>query len=401
MRVLISGASIAGPVLAHWLSRYGFDVTVVERAPALRESGGHAVDLFRPAMEITEKMGLLDRVEELNTGLTRLTITPEGSNRPIGIDLTRIYGATSDPHAEIMRDDLSRIYVDATRDSVDYVFADSITAISPDGEVAFEQQPARRFDIVVGADGLHSNVRRLTFGDESGLTRFIGAQLAVMSLPKELARESQSTGYAGVGRIAAIYTTGHLEDARAVFLFASPEPPDCHHHDIGTQKRLLHNAFAGLHPAVDEWLTQLEATPAFYFDTVSQLIMDHWSRDRVTLVGDAGYCPGPAVGGSTSLAVYGAYVLAGELARAGGDHERAFAAYQRQLAEPVRGSRAFARAAAKRLVPRSRAGVWAVPLGARLATALPRRLTAALAKRTAAARLQDSMQVRDYSAYLV
>ena len=113
MRILVSGASIAGPVLAYWLTRHGFDVTVVERAPTLRKTGGHAVDLFRPAMEISAKMGVLPRIEALTTGTDRLTMYREGRPRPTEVDLTKIYGAASDRHVEIMRDDLSEIYYDA------------------------------------------------------------------------------------------------------------------------------------------------------------------------------------------------------------------------------------------------------------------------------------------------
>ena len=130
MRILVSGASIAGPVLAYWLSRYGYAVTVVERAPTLRKTGGHAVDLFRPAMEISELMGVLPRIEELATGTNRLVVTREGAPRPVAIDLTRVFSAVSDRHVEIMRDDLSEIYYDAACDDVEYVFGDRITAIA-------------------------------------------------------------------------------------------------------------------------------------------------------------------------------------------------------------------------------------------------------------------------------
>ncbi|MFD0312865.1 FAD-dependent monooxygenase [Streptomyces flavalbus] len=166
MRILISGASVAGPVLAYWLTRHGFAVTVVERAPTLRRTGGHAVDLFRPAMNISEKMGVLPRIEERATGTDRMTVYREKARRPVRVDLSRIFSAASDRHVEIMRDDLSEIYHDATRDDVEYVFGDSITALPPDGEVRFENAAPRRFDLVVGADGLHSNVRRPVFGDE-------------------------------------------------------------------------------------------------------------------------------------------------------------------------------------------------------------------------------------------
>src|ERR1700723_3558746 len=310
MRILISGASIAGPVLAYWLTRHDFDVTVVERAPTLRKTGGHAGDLFRPSMEISTKMRVLPRIEALATGTDTLRLYREGSHRPARIDLTKIVGAASDRHVEIMRDDLSEVYYEAGRDQVEYLFGDSITAISPDGEVTFEHAAPRRFDVVVGADGLHSNVRRLIFGDEAGLTRFIGGYLAVVAVPKSLAPEGEMIIHAGVGRMAGIYTAQHLDDARALFMFRSKTELDYHYRDTVRQKELLLDALAGLSVQADRWLAEVDHTPTFYFDSISQLSLDIWSRGRVTLVGDAGYCPGPAVGGSTSLAVIGAYVLA-------------------------------------------------------------------------------------------
>ncbi|MGH3971011.1 MAG: FAD-dependent oxidoreductase, partial [Mycobacterium sp.] len=251
-------------------------------------------------------------------------------------------------------------------------------------------------DAVIGADGLHSNVRRLVFGDDAGLTAYLGGYLAVASTPKTLALDGEIVGHVEKGRIAAIYSAQHLDDARAVFLFHSPEI-HYHHRDAQRQKDLLRDAFAGMHPRVDGWLQQLDTTPAFYFDSITQLQVDSWSRGRVSLVGDAGYCPGPAVGGSTSLAVVGAYVLAGELARAGGDYQAAFTAYEQRMREPVRRSRAFARTAAKTVVPGSTAVVWAVTRGAQLVSALPAPVSRAVAKlNTTGVRMHDSMPVPDY-----
>ncbi|WP_205825471.1 FAD-dependent monooxygenase [Microbispora catharanthi] len=397
MRILISGASVAGPVLAYWLTRQGFSVTVVERAPALRKTGGHAVDLFRPAMNISEKMGVLPRVEERAIGTNRMTMYREGARRPVRANLSKIFSATSERHVEIMRDDLSEIYYDATRDDVEYVFGDSITAISRDGDVRFENAAPRRFDLVVGADGLHSNVRRLVFGEESRFSAFIGAYLGVLTLPGVSGLDGELLIHTGVGRTAGMYGSRRLGGARALFLFRSERELDYHHRDVPRQKELLRDAFEGMHADVDRWLDELDRTPAFYFDSITQLRMDTWSRGRVTLVGDAGYCPGPAVGGSTSLAVVGAYVLAGELARAGGDHERAFPAYERAMAEHVRGSRVVALSAAKTLVPASRLGVLELVQGARLVSALPAGPSRALVRLTTkSARFYNSMTIDDY-----
>ena len=397
MRILVSGASIAGPVLAYWLTRRGFDVTVVERAPALRKTGGHAIDLFRPAMNISEHMGVLDQVQARATGTTRMIMSRPGARRSIEVDYLKVVAIMSDRHVEIMRDDLSQIYYDAGRDHIEYLFDDQITAISDSGHVEFARAGARDYDVVVGADGLHSGVRQLVFGPDAGHTRFLGGYLAVLSVPKSLAREGEMTNFLDASRWAMIYTADHLDDARAVFMFRPKTPLDYHHRDDARQRTLLRAAFEGLNPTVDRWLAELDGPGAFYFDSITQLQLTSWSRGRVTLVGDAGYCPGPAVGGSTSLAVLGAYVLAGELERAGGDYAAAFAAYEQVMADPVRHSRAFARTVANTLVPRSHLGVSALMGVARIISALPAGLSSAIARlNNTGIRLYDAMTYPDY-----
>ncbi|TFV57160.1 FAD-dependent oxidoreductase [Mycobacterium sp. PS03-16] len=403
MKVLVSGASVAGPVAAYWLSRRGDEVTVVEKAPALRKTGGHAIDLFGPAMAIAEQMGVRDRVLARATGTSALVMHRAGATRPTRIDYRKLSTAISDRHVEIMRDDLSEIFYDAGRDDVEYVFGDHITAIDDDGGVSFAHSPARRFDIVVGADGLHSGVRRLVFGEDAGYTEFLGAYLSVVSVPKALARDGEMSGFVDVDRMAMIYTADHLDDARAVFIFrpaAAYRSAAVDHHDhrdTAAHQALLRDRFAGLSPTVDRWLGELDRTPAFYFDAVTQLQLNTWTRGRVALAGDAGYCPGPAVGGSTSLAVIGAYVLAGELERAGGDPAAGFAAYERVMREPVLGSRALAKGVAKAILPSSGLGVRALLGVGRLVSILPTSVSGALARlNDKGIGLYDSIAVPDY-----
>ncbi|TDD42637.1 FAD-dependent oxidoreductase [Nonomuraea terrae] len=400
MKVLISGASVAGPVLAYWLSRYGFTVTVVERSPTLRKTGGHAVDLFRPAMEIVERMGVLERISARSTGTQSLVAYRDGDPRPVELKMPDVAGAVSDRHVEIMRDDLSEILYEATRHDVEYVFGDSIASISDDGEVVFDGGREERFDLVAGADGLHSNVRRLVFGPESGFTTWIGAYLAVASVPNHLGLDRRLEAIRAAGRLAGVYSAAHMDDARALFLFKTPAELDYHHRDIPRQKEILREQFAHLGWEVPRLLDEAERSPAFYFDSITQLRLDSWSRGRVTLVGDAGYSPGPALGGGTSLAVVGAYVLAGELAAHGGDHTRALPAYEAEIGDYVRRSRAFAVDMAAKLVPDTPFALWGMTQALRLISRLPTGLaTAAMKFGTRSASVHDSFPVKDYSAF--
>ena len=289
MRVLISGASVAGPVLAYWLSRYGFTVTVVERAPALRKAGGHAVDLFKPAMDIAEKMGVVERIAAKKTGTDVLEVYREGRGRRYEIEVGRLMRAVSDRHVEIMRDDLAEIFYEAARDSVEYRFGDSITAITEDAggvDVAFEQGPSRRFDLVIGADGLHSNVRGLVFGPESRFATWIGAYLAVATVPNYLDLRDRMVVTCGVDRMAGVYSAAHMDDARAIFMFRPKHQLDYHYRDTAQQKTLLRSAFDGMGQRVSRVLDETDRAEVFYLDSITQLRMDTWSRGRVSLVGD-------------------------------------------------------------------------------------------------------------------
>jgi 2-polyprenyl-6-methoxyphenol hydroxylase-like FAD-dependent oxidoreductase len=205
--VLISGASVAGPVLAHWLRRYDFNPTVVERTPSVRTGlGGHAVDLFGPSVDVIERMGVLPEILEARTR-TELILFERDGKPPIALNMGQVAAGMSIRHIEILRGELTKIISGAASDGVDYLFGDSIRALDDDGdgvEVTFETAGPRRFDLVVGADGLHSNVRRLVFGDEARFMRYIGGYFAVFTLANYLDLDGRMVVYNRPGRVVGI-----------------------------------------------------------------------------------------------------------------------------------------------------------------------------------------------------
>lgn len=353
--ILISGASVAGPALACWLHHYGFTPTVVERAPAPRP-GGQAIDLRGAARDVAGRMGILDQVREAHVGTRGMAYVDADGRRLAGMpaDLLGDSGGAI-AELEILRGDLVRILYQATRDQVEYRFDDAITELAQgeDGvKVGFQRGPSRRFDLVIAADGLHSGVRRLAFGEEPAFVRHLGAYVSSFSVSSHLDLDGWELLHSAPGRTAGIYPVRRGTGARAVLFFASP-PLAYDRRDLDQQRQLLADAFVGAGWEVPRLLEAMWQAPDFYFDAVSQVHMDRWSEGRVALVGDAAYGPSPMAGVGTSLALVGAYVLAGELAAADGDHQRAFASYERALRDDVGKGQRLAKGNAIGLIPRS------------------------------------------------
>jgi 2-polyprenyl-6-methoxyphenol hydroxylase-like FAD-dependent oxidoreductase len=224
-------------------------------------------------------------------------------------------------------------------------------------EVTFERAEPCTFDLVIGADGLHSTLRALAFGPESSFVRHLGMYLSVFTVRNDMGLDHWQLIHVSPGNSVTVTSARDNTEARAIFFFASP-PLDYDHRDISQQQELLETAFAGQRWEIPRLLAAMRDAPDFYFDSVSQIQMDNWSADRVTLVGDAGYCPSPLSGQGTSLALFGAYVLAGAPQAAGGDHGIAFAAYQRQMRDFVARNQQIAIGNTKRFIPQTRRQIW-------------------------------------------
>ncbi|WP_158887247.1 FAD-dependent monooxygenase [Amycolatopsis anabasis] len=356
--ILISGASIAGPALAHWLRRHGFRPTVVERAPAPRP-GGYAVDIRGAAITVAERMGILGDIRRTATGMRGASLISAAGKRIADLD-GDAYGMHVEGDVEIMRGDLSRLLHELTADEIEYLFDDSITGMTQREhgvEVTFERNAPRAFDLVIGADGLHSNVRGRVFGEESRFVRHLGHYVAVATVPNHLGLDHWGMLYRARGKMVNLYSAGRAAEAKACFLFASP-PLTYDRRDLAAQRRIVAEAFAGDGWAIPRLLEAAGTAGDFYFDTISQIHLDRWSAGRVALLGDAAYGPSLASGQGTSLALVGAYVLAGELAAARGDHQLAFARYQDVLRDFVAKNQKLGRDSVKHMAPKSAAGAW-------------------------------------------
>jgi 2-polyprenyl-6-methoxyphenol hydroxylase-like FAD-dependent oxidoreductase len=350
--VLVTGASIAGPALAHWLRRRGAEVTVVERAPGLRP-GGQAVDARGVTKEVIQRMGLDAAVRAARTETAgAYTVDADGK-------VLETFRADDDggdgyiADIEILRGDLSRVLYDDTKDGVEYIFGDRIAELTQDADgvdVTFAGGGRRRFDLVVGADGLYSALRAMVFGPHEQFVRHLGRMMSFYTVPNEFGLDRYLIDYpeAGTGRSAGLRPLPDATQAMAMFSFRAVGL-EVDYRDVAAQKRLLREQLAGLGWLAPRILAHLDHTPDFYLDQVAQVVMDRWSSGRVGLLGDAAFSSSPLSGQGTGLALVGAYLLAGELAAAGWDPAAGFAGYEGRMRSFVEANQEIGRLHARSL----------------------------------------------------
>jgi 2-polyprenyl-6-methoxyphenol hydroxylase-like FAD-dependent oxidoreductase len=339
--VLVSGASVAGTAAAFWLGRHGHSVTVVERHRGPRP-GGQAIDVRGPALTVLDRMGLLGAAQKRKTQIRGSSVVDrDGNEVSRDTESTPTGGPIDSPDIELLRDDLVELLYGASQWTADYIFDDTITALDDDGavvRVTFERAAPSEFDLVIGADGLHSNVRRLAFGPEENFIERLGTHAAIFTVPNFLGLDYWQMWHYGDSTMAGVYSARNNAEARAMLGFVETDLR-IDYRDIEAQFAELERRMTGDGWVRPQLLDYMRTAPDFYFDEMSQIKMDRWSRGRVALVGDAGYCCSPLSGQGTSVALLGAYILAGELKSAShdgaADHERGFANYQREFGDYV------------------------------------------------------------------
>lgn len=334
MKVLIVGAGIAGPTLAYWLLRAGHEPTLVERAPELRR-GGYLVDFWGAGFDVAERMGSVPELRRRGSVFTEARSVDRDGHRIASFDPSAVMRSTQ-RYLSIARSDLAAVLYGALEDRVELILDDTVSALDDDGargRVTFESGGTRDFDLVVGADGLHSQVRRLAFGPDEQFETYLGIVVSVFDVEGYRPRDELiAMMHAEVGFQAVRLS---LRDDVTMFLLTVRHDAHVPTDDVVEQQALLRARLADAGWETPAILDLMPQTKTFYFDSVSQIRMPSWTRGRVALVGDAAACPSLLAGQGSALAMVEAYVLAAELTRSS-DHVEAFARYEERLGDFLR-----------------------------------------------------------------
>jgi len=356
--ILISGAGIAGPTLAYWLRAAGFEPTLVEHASGLR-TGGYVVDFWGLGYDIAERMGLIEQINRAGYHVKELRIVDDTGRRRAGFGTAVFNELTGGRYVTLPRSELSRLLLGRIMDCAECIFGDEITALreETDGvQVRLKHAGERRFDLVIGADGLHSGVRRLAFGPSAPFEKHLGYVVAAFEARSYRPRdEDVYLMYGQPGRMVGRFT---LHDDSTLFLFVFAAAEASLPARLDEQKALLREVYARCGWECPKILTALQCADTIYLDRVSQIRMPGWTRGRIALIGDAASCVSLLAGQGSALAMISAYVLAGELAAADGQYQKAFVRYEALLRDYIDTKQKGAERFAGAFAPKTQAGLF-------------------------------------------
>jgi len=357
--ILISGAGIAGTTLTYWLKRFGFNPTVVEHAPKLRK-GGYAIDFWGAGFDVAERMGIIADLDKADLGITEVSLVDENSKRKGGLNYLKLKKLMKGRAFTLLRGDLAEVIYKHLDKDIEIIFGNTINKIEQHNDsvtVTFHNGRTSNFDLVIGADGLHSNVRNLIFGSEAQFEKYYGYYTSSFTIEANIYSGKAFQMYNVPCKQAAVYSTNENKTT-TFFIFTSPEKLSYQHHNIEAQKQILRSEFENAGWKCADLLLKMDTASDFYFDVVSQIQMNNWSKDRITLVGDACDCPSLLSGQGSTLAMVGAYILAGELKEANGNYKVAFAQYENIFKPFIEDKQRIAKNFAKSFVPKSKLGIW-------------------------------------------
>ena len=357
--ILVSGAGIAGTTLAWWLKKFGFNPTLIEIAPALRE-GGYAIDFMGAGYDVAEKMGIIPALKEVDINFSKLVFVDSNNKEKGSMNYQKIKDFLNGRAFTLLRSDLAKMIYQSLDKDVEIIFGDTITNIAQNENevsVTFQSGTTRNFDLLVGAAGLHSKVRSLVFVNETQFEKYFGYYTSSYTIDDLSLGNHTFSMYNVPYKQVAVYSNSGNKTT-TFFIFTSPEKLSYPYHDIGKQKQILKTEFENSGWMCPQLLSGIDSTTDFYFDSISQIKMDSWYKGRITLVGDAGYCPSLLSGKGSTLAMVGAYILAGELKQANGDYKAAFKQYEVIFKPFMDKKQKAAQFFAKSFVPKSNFGIW-------------------------------------------
>lgn len=355
MRIVINGIGVAGPALAYWLNQSGHEVLLVEAAPRLR-TAGYVVDFWGIGYDIAEQMGIIDDIRARGYQVREVRFVDRKGQKRGGFGFDVFGRMTNGRFTSVRRSDISAAIYRAIEGKVEALFGDSVAEIDDRGDrvrVGFDHAAEREVDLVVGADGLHSRVRRLAFGPDSGFETSLGYHVAAFEADGYRPRDELIfVSHSLPGRQISRFS---MRDDRTLFLFVFRDEFMSSVHE--EPKVLLRRVFSGAGWEWPQIEAELERASDIYFDRVSQIRMARWTRGRTALVGDAAACVSLLAGEGTGLAIAEAYVLAGELRTCRGDFATAFARYEQRLMPFLRKKQQSAARFASSFAPKTPLGI--------------------------------------------